>query len=425
MADSDGAALAPEPGILRTWLRFLVGDAAAIHRLGATPRLWLVGLLLAFGAGLAREYDAEDLTREPWHLLIAPAASLVAATVLWLLVQLCGLGHWQRPTDSQHAPAARWAPSTFLPFLGLFWLTAPLAWLYGIPYERFLSSYDAALANLWTFKLVAAWRVALMIRVLCVLWGVPWWLSSATVLLFADAAMLIAFSWVPVPIFVFMGGIRLDPTDDLIAGNAFAAQVWGTLALVPLILFWLGSVTRRGERWASMPSAQSVRLHALAVLGALACLGWCLCLAFTQPEQRLRWSVEQAMVDGDFATGLALMERHHPHDPPPHWDPPPRTAYAQPRPDPLAVLMHMTTSEIPERLQFLYEHKLYAWDFGHLHDERKPGVVTLLERLRDASRLVDHYRRNLLHEIGSESKGSPEWKARITALLDRYPERKP
>ena len=48
-------------------------------------------------------------------------------------------------------------------------MTAPLAWLYAIPYERFLSPVGATRANLWTLGLVAAWRVLLIIRVLVVL----------------------------------------------------------------------------------------------------------------------------------------------------------------------------------------------------------------------------------------------------------------
>ena len=38
--------------------------------------------------------------------------------------------------------------TTFRSFLNLYWMTAPLAWLYAIPFERFLSPADATTANL-------------------------------------------------------------------------------------------------------------------------------------------------------------------------------------------------------------------------------------------------------------------------------------
>ena len=137
-------------GTLLTYGLFLLGNGNAIRRLAATPHLWLVGLLLTISAGLAREYDAEYLWAEPWHVLIAPVASFCAATALWIFVQLSGIGHWQwlspsaidkiRDYDTHEKQEKQPTPSSiinFVAFLGLFWMTAPFAWFYGIPYEHF------------------------------------------------------------------------------------------------------------------------------------------------------------------------------------------------------------------------------------------------------------------------------------------------
>src|SRR4051812_17654529 len=51
----------------------------------------------------------------------------------------------------------RWAT-----FMALFWLTAPIAWLYALPVERVLDPYRAAQANIALLSIVSLWRVLLM-----------------------------------------------------------------------------------------------------------------------------------------------------------------------------------------------------------------------------------------------------------------------
>ncbi len=89
--------------------RFLIGDRQAILELAANRWALVVGFLFVLSAGLAREYDGVDLLAEPWHVFIPLPASLLAAFFLFAWVN-----GWSRQFPS---------------FLGLFWLTAPLAWL--------------------------------------------------------------------------------------------------------------------------------------------------------------------------------------------------------------------------------------------------------------------------------------------------------
>jgi hypothetical protein len=65
---------------------FLLGRRTAIIQCWQMPRAWVYGLILVLTAGLAREYDAEYLLAEPWHLLLPVAASLVTSFVLYLLI---------------------------------------------------------------------------------------------------------------------------------------------------------------------------------------------------------------------------------------------------------------------------------------------------------------------------------------------------
>ena len=118
--------------------------------------------MFVLSAGFAREYDARDLLAEPWFLIIPLGASFVSSFVLFTLLYILLMRvDKQRPRFF----------SAYRAFLTLFWMTAPLAWLYAIPYERFLTPMQAATANYITLGVVAVWRVALMVRVASVLMG--------------------------------------------------------------------------------------------------------------------------------------------------------------------------------------------------------------------------------------------------------------
>src|SRR5439155_13152238 len=218
---------------IRTLLRYLIGDWQAILDIAADRRAFWVGLLFVLSAGFAREYDGEDLWHEPWHLLIPLAASLVSSFVLFTI---CFVRVVNNDPDR---------PSFFAgyrSFLTLFWMTAPLAWLYAVPYERFLGPVDAVRANLWTLGVVAAWRVALMVRVVSVLMGYRVLSAVFLVMLFADVVAFLAVYLTPTPqpVFAIMGGIRRTETERLILAfthnltclGILSAPVWliGALA---------------------------------------------------------------------------------------------------------------------------------------------------------------------------------------------------
>src|SRR5205823_5503904 len=126
--------------------------------------------------------------------------------------------------------------SGYRSFLSLFWMTAPLAWLYAIPYERFLDPLQATQANLITLGIVATWRVMLMIRVGVVLMGLSVWGSLGLVMAYADIVALIAVSLMPeVPVIREMGGVR-SPLNDAEAavkgaGNLVGCCGGGTLPI--------------------------------------------------------------------------------------------------------------------------------------------------------------------------------------------------
>jgi hypothetical protein len=317
-------------------LLYLVGDRAAILALGAHPRAWIVGLMFVLSAGFAREYDAEDLMHAPWVLLLPLGASIVSSFLLYLvlygvrvLITFRGCGFL----------------AAYRSFLSLFWLTAPLAWLYAMPYERFLDAVWATKANLITLALVAVWRVALMVRVASVLFEMSVGVALVRVLAYADAAALLALAFSPFPIIEVMGGVHLSQAEAAVREAAqlmlclggFTFFVWAALAL---------ATVRAPARWQAESQESPVQTRISKPVKALASASlavWLGILPFTQPEQRLRWQVEAAFRKGLIAEGLTLMSQHVPEDFPPHWEPPPRFLKGDP-----PVLLLDICKEIPQ-----------------------------------------------------------------------------
>ena len=106
-------------------------------------------------------------------------------------------------------------------------MTAPLAWLYAIPYERFLSPLDAVRANLITLGFVSVWRVALMIRVLVVVLNMGGALAFFTVMTVADLIASSLLCCLRLPLIGTMGGVRLSEGDAMLRETAFRVTQGG------------------------------------------------------------------------------------------------------------------------------------------------------------------------------------------------------
>jgi hypothetical protein len=307
-----------------------------------------VGLLFVLAAGFAREYDGEDLLREPWHLLLPLGASLATSALLygllWLILFVRAAGT-NRPLLS------------YRDFLGLYWLTAPLALLYGIPVERFLSAADATRANLWLLGLVSLWRVLLITRALAVVYQVNFFRALFPVMLFADTVALILLQVTPIPIIGVMGGIRLSESEMVLRGTAFTVGILGVLSWP---IWSIGAVIACSKSWRLMNLAEierrPVAWHMWAV-SAAAIAGCLIVLPVTQKEQRLRSQVESDLRGGRIREALLLMSAHEQDDFPPHWDPPPRIAYREDVPDIADVFAHVDVLPVKAWVRQIYREK--------------------------------------------------------------------
>ncbi len=373
---------------IRTLLRYLIGDRQAILAIAADRQALWLGLLFVLSAGFARDYDGQDLLHEPWHLLIPAGASLATSFLLFLITfALVTAKNPPKPGVRSTPPFA----AAYRMFLNLFWLTAPLAWLYAIPYERFLPAVGATQANLWTLGLVSLWRVALMVRVVSVLMGYRALAALCLVMTFADLEALFALQFVPVPIMDIMGGIRLNESE-LVMKSAALVVLQGGICSLPLWLIgaiWAGIVSK--PAWQVDPivhgksSRSSWPMWGLA-WGSLAI--WTFILPFTQPEQILRRRVEQQLAKGQITAALAEMSAHPPDDFPPHWDPPPKPSFGL---APVLNVLEVVAGQPPAPwVRSIYLAKLRirlgSW---YLADEELIRAAKILKRIPEGRAWVE------------------------------------
>jgi hypothetical protein len=294
---------------------YLVGRRRAILEIASDPSALAVGGLLVVSAAIARNYDRVSLRAEPWRLLGPFAASLAISIALFAAV--FSFARWKGMHGLSFCAGYR-------AFLALYWMTAPLAWLYGIPYERFLSRPAAVEANLWTLALVSIWRVALMVRAVSVIFGLRVRVALPIVMTVADVAALVALYVVPLPILNVMGGI---PEENTIA--IFALLVTGLCwVTLPVWLFGAGLAARRQKdraEWCVAPAIQHHRVPRGGLVFAAMCVAvWMALLPFTQRALALARHVDETYRQAGAEPAIALMSAHARRDFPPDWQPPPK-----------------------------------------------------------------------------------------------------
>ena len=276
------------------WIGVLALKRAAVERALSTRGLLALGLVFVASAALAREYDAEFIPHNPIVLAVPFAASAAAAfflfVVLWFAAARKG---WPGNQPAPFAPAPNAPRASFWPmfgrFLGVFWLTAPMAWLYGIPFERMLPELAAAEANLWMLAFVATWRVAVMVRVAQVMFGFSLWQALVLVLFFSDLAVLGVVFFAPWPVMEIMGGVQ-GGADQMLAVVRFLLGFFGTFAFVLLLIPFIVTIALNSRLAGECRAPQSLLTpEAARPKGALwaaamtALLAWAALLPFTQP----------------------------------------------------------------------------------------------------------------------------------------------
>src|SRR5690606_29398394 len=127
------------------WAGYLLGRGTAIRELAENRATIWVGIILVLLTSIIRNYDQTFILEKPFFWLFgALLFSLVSGTWLYLIVYTGFVRSAAADADGVKPEFwGRWRT-----FMGLFWMTAPVAWLYAIPVERFFDSLTAAKANL-------------------------------------------------------------------------------------------------------------------------------------------------------------------------------------------------------------------------------------------------------------------------------------
>ena len=119
----------PEKIYFKDCLLFLIGDEKAIRKLARWDKSILFGGFFVLIAGICREYDQEYFPLNGAIYFFPFVASFFMCLFLRVICQV----YYSKKKN----PAGL---GSFKTFLALFWLTAPCAWLYAIPVEKFFDS---------------------------------------------------------------------------------------------------------------------------------------------------------------------------------------------------------------------------------------------------------------------------------------------
>lgn len=389
---------------IKTVLLFLLGDGSAIRAICGTTDALAVGALLVLSAGMARAWHRKNLRSEPWHLLL-PFAASIGSTFVFVL----GLCVW-------HGQSLAAFVEVFPPILRAFWMTAPLAWLYGLPFDAVCSRLQATKARMWTLLIVAMWRVLLMVRVVSVVCSVSGGLSFLYVSSYSVIVAVVAM-WSTLPnkpdtvpqVVSLMGGVSGSPLPDELNLVRNVATVSGVLffggacILLP-ILFWSWSPLPLHMLVTSRDVQPSLWNFTLGV-----CIFFAALVIWYQRRFRSENEISEAIRQEQFANAIKRLNQLTPNRLPWNWQPPFEDIYrggsAAPlfqlltandqTPGPVWVHATLTTSLgdfVRRPILWWFDDQLVCRVFDHLkHREVSSEVAT--EALKEIKQMEAQIRR--------------------------------
>lgn len=220
---------------IRIACSYLFGSEKAIHKVAKNPSSIPTGIILVLTAAIARNYDQIFIGEHPVRWLLGSLLFSYISAVFLFSLAFYGFARRELKKTGRESNFIRGFPS----FLALFWMSAPIAWLYAIPFERFFDPISAAKANVALLAIVSLWRVLLMARALAVLLNAAflkmlmWVLAPASVEAFVLAALNENLAK---RIMAAMSGIRNAPDAEVLM-NAI-----GTVITVSPIVFLIALV---------------------------------------------------------------------------------------------------------------------------------------------------------------------------------------
>lgn len=293
----------------RDILAFQFGRADAIRMVASSSSAIWTGIVLVLLTAFARNYDQTYIPEKPFLWFFGPLLfSLVSGTWLFLITYgLCArlkmpdVDYARRPPLWRH-----WRG-----FMGAFWMTAPIAWIYALPVERFFDSLAAAKANVALLAIVSLWRVLLMARVLQVVCSAPfvrtllWVIAAASV---EVIVLVVAGGTYSKRIMAAMGGMRNSPEEQVLVRafvQASELAFWGFLAAFFILAVWRWRGT--ALQWPAL-----IRSRIPVWFLAVAAIAWVLVAWPNQFTLRRNFTLEQHIAKERWREALDLMSTHAP-----------------------------------------------------------------------------------------------------------------
>jgi hypothetical protein len=229
----------------RQFWRVLLFREEAFRAVAGSGWALFYGVVAALIAGLARHYDRVD-PDTPW-LWVGPALSLLVALVTALVFALAA---W--------CAGARSVSLTGITAVVL--ATAPLGWLYAIPFRLLLGPDGESAGRGAVLVLVSIWRVAVLLEAYRALLGLGVWRRALAFLtplaVFAGACSLLrVFALTTTAVLQEMAGIGADRSvqaqTSLWVYLVFLFLVVWPAAVVVRVYWWLPK-----DRVPSQPASQ-------------------------------------------------------------------------------------------------------------------------------------------------------------------------
>jgi hypothetical protein len=292
---------------LSTVPRYCFGSASAIREVAADGGALWTGIFLVILTGIARNYDQNYVLETPMWLIGPLVFSFFSGSfVYWLVIRCFGKRHFRA------RPEGQWRS-----FMALFWMTAPIAWLYAIPVERIFDSYRAAEANLTLLAIVSLWRVLLMSRVVSVLLNVQFMGALGWVLVAAclEVIVVVFVGQIFSPAFgrrvmAGMSGMRNAPEENLLISAMNNVWAWSWVVLF-LGMVFLGLFRYRGAAQPlPKPAPGKIPWIGLAALTAV----WITIAIPAQLEQQKFVTHVQFVQSEKYSEALAYLSRFQKSD---------------------------------------------------------------------------------------------------------------
>lgn len=364
-------------------LLFQFGNRSAIERVVSSRWSVLVGVLLIATTPLARNYDQVSLVHHGERLMGPFIAPLFSSFFIFMFVfPLLRMG---KPEG------AKSFGRQYLGFLGAFLFTAPIAWLYAIPVERWMDPLTAAKTNVAILSLVSVWRVILIVRVFQVVTRCAWWVCALVVLaplsMEVCGAVAVA-SFIDFDLASSMGGVYLEASSvkNYMAGvRANVLTVSGVLIFV----FWFAVLIvgiRPGvltsKRGFPADLQEKAPVSALSLCGVLIA-AW---IAIAIPEQKEEYhygKLTDLLETGRYSEAFDYMELLGPE----------RFGRSRPLPpDPWGHHAYWYLPEVMENLDKDRPQWIYDTYYGH--------VIEFINRLTHRRYYAANFIRDTLQQMG-------------------------